>query len=81
MELKEIKVHLIVDGPYHSSDVTDDFDGDYEGDFFFCEALVEDDGEMSQEELRFDDYDDFYAMQAHLSKSIEPYVIDMGIEE
>ena len=72
-----LKVHRIIDGPFHSWDVMEDPGGDYEGDFYFCQAIVEVDGEISEEELRFEDFQDFYEARAHLSKSIEPYVIEM----
>ena len=76
-ESTTLKVHHIIEGPFHSFDVTDDPDGDYEGDFYFCLAKVEVDRQISDEELRFDQFPDFYQMKAHLDKHVEPYEIEM----
>ena len=72
----KILVHNIIEGPFHSWDVKDDLDGDYEGDFYFCQALVEFDGQVSQEEIRFEMFPDFYEMKAHLDRNKEPYEME-----
>lgn len=74
--VKQILVHHIIEGPYHSWDVTDDIDGDYEGDFYFCLAKVEAEGGVSDEEIRFDNFGAFYEMRKHLDSTIEPYVLE-----
>ena len=38
---------------------------------------MEANGEVSDEELRFDMFPDFYQMKSHLDKHIEPYEIEM----
>lgn len=75
-QMTEILVHRIIEGPFHSSEVTDDIDGDYEGDFYFCQALVEVDGEVSDDEIRFDCLNGFYEMKKHLDSTIDPYVLE-----
>ena len=71
-----IKVHRIIEGPFHTFDVVDG--GVYDGmDTYFCLALVEVNGEVSQEELHFDTFPEFYEMKAWLDKHIEPYEIEM----
>ena len=72
----KILVHNIIEGPFHSWDVKDDLDGDYEGGFCFCQALVEFDGQVSAEEIRFEGFPEFYEMKAHLDKSVDPYLLE-----
>lgn len=74
--MTEILVHRIIEGPFHSSEVTDDIDGDYEGDFYFCQALVEVGGGVSEEEVRFDGFKELYKTVTHLKYSIDPYVLE-----
>lgn len=79
-DLEWIKVHRIIEGPFHTFDVVDD-EGIYEGmDSYFCQALVElPDGTMTEEELHFDEFPDFYEMKAWLDRHIDPYVIEMEL--
>jgi hypothetical protein len=80
-ELHLLKVHAILEGPYHTHDVVDD-EGMYEGmDTYFCLAKVEVDGEVSDEELHFETFPEFYDMKAWLDKHIEPYEIEMIMGE
>lgn len=73
-----LKIHHIIEGPFHSFDVVDDFDGDYEGDFYFCMAKVETpDGVVEDQEVRFEMFPDFYEVKAWLDKHVEPYEIEM----
>ena len=74
-ELDTILIHRIVEGPFHSWDV-EDTDGEYEGDFYFCMALVEHDGEMSIEEVRFDLFPDFSEVKYWLEKNKGPYQLE-----
>jgi hypothetical protein len=78
MENTEVlKIHAILEGPYHTHDVIDE-DGIYEGmDTYFCLAKVEVNGEVSDEELHFDTFPEFYEIKAWLDKNIEPYEIEM----
>lgn len=69
-----IKVYKIVAGPFHSFDVDDP---DYEGDFYFCQCIVETpDGGVSEEEIRFETFPEIYEIQAHLSKYVKPYEME-----
>lgn len=72
----KLKIHRVLDGPFSSFDVYDD--EDYDGDFWFCNCLIETpDKELSEDELRFDDLDDFYEIKNHLDKHIEPFEQEM----
>ena len=76
VDTKEILVHHIIEGPFHSWDVTDDFDGDYEGDFYFCQAKVEFAGQVLDEEIRFNGFNGSYEIKKHLDSTSEPYVLE-----
>lgn len=76
VEATTIKVHGIIEGPFHSFDVEYDEEGEYEGDFYFCLALVEADGQTTEEEIRFSMFPDFYEMKVHLDKYTEPYLLE-----
>ena len=71
-----IKIRHIIEGPFHSFEVTDDPDGDYDGDFYFCLAKVEVDGQVSDEEIRFNGFNGFYEIKKHLDSTSEPYVLE-----
>ena len=75
-EPTRILVHHIIEGPFHSWDVTDDVEGDYEGDFYFCLAKVEFDGQVLDEEIRFNGFNGFYEIKKHLDSTSEPYVLE-----
>ena len=73
--MTELKIHKILQEAIHSSEIEDE---DYENlDSFVCVGLVEVDGEISEEELYFEDLDDYYDIYKHLQVSIEPYVVEM----
>lgn len=69
----ELKVHKVIEGPFESPDP------DYH--YFYSVVLAEyPDGTIHEEEIATLDLDSLYAINKHLSKSIEPFVITMDEE-
>jgi hypothetical protein len=73
---EEYKIHHIIEGPFHTSDVEDP-DGEYEGmDSYFILAKVEyPNGTVYDEEIHFDTFPEYYEVKAWLDKNIEPYIM------
>lgn len=64
-----MKIHKVIDGPYEDED-----DGSC---YNIC--LVEyDDGVVEEREIEVDDFNQAYDMIKHLSRTIEPIVVDFG---
>jgi hypothetical protein len=78
---EEYKIHHIIEGPFHTSDVEDP-DGEYEGmDTYFILAKVEHpDGTIHDEEIHFDTFPEYYEVKAWLDKNIEPFILDCDWE-
>lgn len=77
MASSQVKIHRIIEGPFSGFDVDSPLDEVCEEDYYFFLALVEIDGELSEEEVFFEDFNYFYEIKAHMDRSIEPYVIDV----
>lgn len=69
----ELKVHKVIEGPFESPDP--------EYQYYWSVVLAEyPDGTIHEEEIAALDMDSLYAINKHLSKSIEPFVIKMDEE-
>lgn len=67
-----IKIHRVLEGPYHISDVT----GDDDDEGWFIEVLLEFDGELMDLTLMHTDLDKVTDIVNHFKKAtIEPYII------
>lgn len=64
-----MKIHKVISGPYESED----------DDTCYNICLVEyDDGAVEDTEIELDSFDEAYEMIKHLSKTIDPIVVDFG---
>lgn len=67
---KEIKIHKVIEGPFE----------DDEEDGYWCLCLAEDDGELYDIEIFFDEFDEAYTFKMHFTKSINPIIMETDDE-
>lgn len=71
----EIRIHRVLAGPFHSSDVP----GNEEEDFYWIECLIEVGNGLEEVTLAHDDFDPLYDIVKHMSKpTVEPFIIRGG---
>jgi hypothetical protein len=66
---KEIKIHKVIEGPFED-----------EEDGYWCLCLAEDDGELYDIEVFFDEFDEAYTFKMHFTKSINPIIMETDDE-